>query len=114
VGKQGSIVQHTTETEDRTSAVVDTDAKLKNLTAYRDSLRTMLGKSSVSVKDLVEIQEKLAEDSLNSTVKRQHERSWQTKPKRSPLNSISVWKGPAQTGVRLPRFGMHFVSRVQR
>ena len=59
--KQGNIVQHTTETEDQTSAVVDTEGKLKNLTAYRDSLRTMLGKSAVSVKDLVELQEKLAD-----------------------------------------------------
>lgn len=59
--KQGHVVQHTTESEDKTSAVVDTEAKLKNLTAYRDSLRAMLAKPSLSVKDLVEIQEKLSE-----------------------------------------------------
>jgi hypothetical protein len=59
--RQGDIVRHTTESEDKTSAVVDTEAKLKNLTAYRDSLRTMLGKPGVSVKDLVEIQEKLTD-----------------------------------------------------
>jgi len=59
--KQGNVVQHTTESEDKTSAVVDTEAKLKNLTAYRDSLRAMLAKPSLSVKDLVEIQEKLSE-----------------------------------------------------
>jgi hypothetical protein len=50
--KQGNVVQHTTESEDKTSAVVDTEAKLKNLTAYRDSLRVMLAKPSLSVKDL--------------------------------------------------------------
>ena len=59
--KQGNIVQHTTQTEDKTSNVVDTEAKLKNLGAYRDRLRTMLSKPSVSVKDLIEIQEKLSE-----------------------------------------------------
>jgi uncharacterized protein DUF4349 len=59
--KQGNIVQHTTESEDKTSAVVDTEAKLKNLIAYRDSLRTMLGKPGVTVKDLVEIQGKLTD-----------------------------------------------------
>ncbi|PYU05503.1 MAG: hypothetical protein DMG34_08180 [Acidobacteria bacterium] len=59
--KQGNIVQHTTETEDKTSAVVDTEAKIKNLNTYRDSLRGMLGKPSVGVKDLVEIQEKLTD-----------------------------------------------------
>ena len=59
--KQGNIVRHSTETEDKTSEVVDTEAKLKNLGAYRDSLRTMLSRPSVSVKDLIEIQEKLSE-----------------------------------------------------
>jgi hypothetical protein len=58
---QGNIVQHTTETEDKTSTVVETDAKIKNLSAYRDSLRAMLAKPSISVKDLVEIQEKLTD-----------------------------------------------------
>jgi Domain of unknown function (DUF4349) len=61
VGKQGKIVQHTTETEDKTATVVDTDAKIKNLTEFRDNLRKMLGRPSVSVADLVQIQEKLAE-----------------------------------------------------
>ena len=61
VEKQGNLVQHTTESEDKTSAVVDTEAKLKNLTTYRDSLRAMQAKPSLSVKDLIEIQEKLSE-----------------------------------------------------
>jgi hypothetical protein len=61
VQKLGTIVQHTTESEDKTAVVIDTDAKLKNLTTFRDSLRTMLGKPSVNVKDFVEIEEKLNE-----------------------------------------------------
>lgn len=61
VGKQGKIAQHSTETEDKTATVVDTDAKIKNLTEFRDNLRRMLGRPSVSVADLVQIQEKLAE-----------------------------------------------------
>jgi Domain of unknown function (DUF4349) len=61
VGKQGKIAQRTTETEDKTTIVVDTDAKIKNLTDFRDTLRKMLGRPGVSVKDIVEIQEKLAD-----------------------------------------------------
>ena len=60
-GKQGKVAQHTTETEDKTATVMDADAKIKNLTEFRDNLRKMLGRPSVSVADLVEIQEKLAE-----------------------------------------------------
>jgi hypothetical protein len=55
--KLGNVVQHTTESEDKTSAVVDSEAKLKSLTAYRDSLRSMLAKPALSVKDVAEIQE---------------------------------------------------------
>ena len=61
VGKLGTIAQHTTEREDKTIAVVDTEAKIKNLTAFRDNLRTMLGRSSAKVADLVEIQKQLTD-----------------------------------------------------
>src|SRR5580700_7089619 len=61
VGKQGKIAQHSTESEDKTAAVVDVEAKLKNLTEFRDSLRRMLTKTGVNVADLLQIQEKLAE-----------------------------------------------------
>jgi hypothetical protein len=57
----GKIAQHVTQRDDKTSAVVDTDAKIKNLNAFRDSLRTMLAKSSATVKDLIEIQQQLTE-----------------------------------------------------
>lgn len=61
VGKQGKIAQHSTESEDKTAAVIDVEAKLKNQTDFRDSLRRMLAKPGVSVADLLQIQEKLAE-----------------------------------------------------
>jgi len=59
--KQGSIVQHSTESVDKTSNVVDTEAKIKNLTTFRDNLRTMLAKPTATVKDSVEIQQQLTE-----------------------------------------------------
>jgi hypothetical protein len=61
VGKQGKIAQHSTESEDKTTAVVDVEARLKNQTDFRDSLRKMLTKPGVSVADLLQIQEKLAQ-----------------------------------------------------
>jgi hypothetical protein len=62
VDKLGAIAQHTTEREDKTIAVVDTEAKIKNLTAFRDNLRTMLGRpSAAKVADLVEIQKQLTD-----------------------------------------------------
>lgn len=41
--------------------VVGTEAKIKNLTSFRDNLRAMLGKPSATVKDLVEIQKQLTD-----------------------------------------------------
>jgi Domain of unknown function (DUF4349) len=57
--KLGKIAQHTTEREDKTTAVIDSEAKIKNLTTFRDNLRSMLAKPSVMVKDLIEIQQQL-------------------------------------------------------
>jgi hypothetical protein len=54
-------VQHSTETEDKTSDVIDTEAKLKNLTGFRDNLRAMLARPSATVKDSVEIQQQLTQ-----------------------------------------------------
>jgi hypothetical protein len=61
VETQGKIVQHTTESEDKTAVIIDVDARIKNLTSFRDNLRTMLAKPSASVKDFVEIQRQLTD-----------------------------------------------------
>lgn len=61
IEKLGQVAEHTTDREDLTASVIDTDAKIKNLTAFRDSLRGMLAKPSVKVSDLVEIQKQLTE-----------------------------------------------------
>ncbi len=56
-----TIVERTTESEDKTTTVVDTDARIKNLTEFRDRLRTMLASKPGSLKDLVEVNSQLAE-----------------------------------------------------
>jgi hypothetical protein len=61
VEKLGKTVQHTTEREDKTTVIVDTEAKIKNLTGFRDNLRAMLAKPAATVKDLVEIQKQLTD-----------------------------------------------------
>lgn len=61
VEKLGKVAQHTTERQDKTVDVADTDARIKNLTSFRDNLRAMLSKPSATVKDLVEIQQQLTD-----------------------------------------------------
>lgn len=61
VEKLGKVAQHATEREEKTSTVVDTEAKIKNLTSFRDNLRTMLAKPSATVGDFVEVQNQLTD-----------------------------------------------------
>ncbi|MFI5127742.1 MAG: DUF4349 domain-containing protein [Candidatus Acidiferrales bacterium] len=61
VEKLGKVAQHTTEREDETISVVNTDAKIKNLTSFRDNLRAMLVRPSAKLSDLVEIQKQLTD-----------------------------------------------------
>lgn len=57
----GTVASRTTTRQDKTREVIDVDAEIKNLTLYRDDLRAMLSKPSATVKDLIEIQQQLAD-----------------------------------------------------
>ncbi len=61
LNKSVVVIEHATESEDKTAEVIDIEAHLKNMTELRDRLRSLLGKSSASVKDLVELESQLAE-----------------------------------------------------
>jgi len=60
LNKVGTIIQQTTESEDKTSIVIDVEAKIKNLTGLRDRLRAMLAGRSGSLKDVVEVERELS------------------------------------------------------
>ena len=58
--KNAEIMQHQREAEDKTNQVLDTDARIKNLTELRDRLRAMLGDKTAKFKDLIEVERELA------------------------------------------------------
>ena len=60
LGKVAVILEHRTESEDKTSTVIDVEAKLKNLTELRDRLRQMLASPNGSLKDIVEVERELS------------------------------------------------------
>ena len=60
LAKSGEIMQHLREAEDKTNQVVDTDARIKNLTELRDRLRAMLGDKSAKFKDIIDVERELA------------------------------------------------------
>jgi hypothetical protein len=54
-------MQHHRDSEDKTDAVIDAEARIKNLTEFRDSLRAMLTDKSAKFKDLIEVQRELVD-----------------------------------------------------
>ena len=60
LAKNGEVMQHGRDSEDKTSQVVDADARIKNLTELRDRLRTMLTDKSAKFKDIIDVERELA------------------------------------------------------
>jgi Domain of unknown function (DUF4349) len=57
----GKVAQHSSERNDETNAVIDSDARIKNLTAFRDNLRAMLARPSATISNIVEIDKQLTD-----------------------------------------------------
>lgn len=60
LAKNGEVLQHGRDSEDKTNQVVDTDARIKNLTELRDRLRLMLADKSAKFKDIIDVERELA------------------------------------------------------
>ena len=60
LAKNGEVLQHGRDSEDKTNQVVDTDARLKNLTELRDRLRLMLTDKNAKFKDIIEVERELS------------------------------------------------------
>ena len=60
LAKNGEVVQHGRDSENKTNQVVDTDARVKNLTELRDRLRLMLADKSAKFKDIIEVEKELS------------------------------------------------------
>lgn len=59
LAKSGEVLQHHRSSEDKTDVVIDAEARIKNLTEFRDNLRAMLSDKSAKFKDLIEVQREL-------------------------------------------------------
>ena len=110
VEKLGKILEHTTEREDKTTVVVDTEAKIKNLTTFRDNLRAMLAKPAATVKDLVEIQKQLT-DTQSELDSETAQRKILANETEKIAAEISFRVEPGKTGALL-KSGMPCVNQV--
>lgn len=65
LAKNGEVLSHGRTSEDKTDAVIDADARIKNLTELRDKLRSMLADKSAKFKDIIDVEAKLSETQAN-------------------------------------------------
>ena len=59
LGELGTIGRHDKTAEDRTEEVVDTEARIANMTTFRDHLRTLMATPGAKLKDLIEVEREL-------------------------------------------------------
>jgi hypothetical protein len=55
----GAVGHHSKTAEDKTDEVIDTEARLKNLSAFRDNLRRLMATPGARLKDLIEVEREL-------------------------------------------------------
>ena len=60
LAKNGEVMQHGRDSEDKTIQVLDADARIKNLTDLRDRLRLMLNDKTAKFKDIIDVERELA------------------------------------------------------
>lgn len=57
---KGEVIQHNQDSEDKTDQVVDVEARLKNLTALRDRLTTLLNNHDGKLNDILQVEREIA------------------------------------------------------
>jgi hypothetical protein len=55
----GRIGRHTRSAEDKTDEVIDTEARIKNMSEFRDHLRRLMATPGARLKDLIEVEREL-------------------------------------------------------
>ena len=80
VTKLGSVGQHAQTADDKTDDVIDTDARLKNMVAFRDRLRGLLATPGARLKEVIEVERELVrvQSELDSLTSRRKALSQQT------------------------------------
>ena len=59
VSALGSVGQHSKTAEDKTDEVIDTEARLKNMSEFRDNLRRLMATPGAKLKDVIEVEREL-------------------------------------------------------
>lgn len=99
----GSVGQHARSADDQTDAVIDTDARLKNMAAFRDRLRGLLATPGAKLKDVIEVERELVrvQSELDSLASRRKALSQQTDKVHVSIN-FQAQPSVLETGIWVP------------
>jgi Domain of unknown function (DUF4349) len=99
----GSVGQHARTADDRTDDVIDTDARLKNMSAFRDRLRALMATPGARLKDVIEVERELVrvQSDLDSLTARRKALAQQTDRVSVTLN-FQARPSVLETGIWVP------------
>lgn len=99
----GSVGQHARSADDQTDAVLDTEARLQNMTAFRDRLRALLATPGARLKDVIEVERELVrvQSELDSLASRRKALAQQTEMVHVSIN-FQAQPSVLETGIWVP------------
>lgn len=99
----GSVGQHARSADDQTDAVIDTEARLKNMTAFRDRLRALLATPGAKLKDVIDVERELVrvQSELDSLASRRKALAQQTDMVHVSIN-FQAQPSVLETGIWAP------------
>jgi hypothetical protein len=103
LGGLGRIGRHATAAEDKTAEVVDVEARLGNMAAFRDNLRKLMATPGARLKDLIEVERELTrvQRELDSLATRRKALAGETEKVRVTV-AFSARRAVLEAGMWLP------------
>jgi hypothetical protein len=99
----GAVGRDETSSDDKTDEVIDVEARLKNMAAFRDHLRELIGKSSAKLAELIDVERELArvQSEIDSLASRRQSLAGQTEKVRLVL-TINAQPAVLEAGAWAP------------
>jgi hypothetical protein len=118
----GSVGQHARTADDRTDEVIDTEARLQNMVAFRDRLRALMATPGARLKEVIEVERELVrvQSELDSLTARRKALAQQTEMVHVTLNfealptllETGVWQPVRDTIVGAGRLFAESVAKI--
>lgn len=92
---QGKLISHMAQAEDKTAEVIDVEARIKNLEAFKARVTELLAKRTATLKETLEAEQQLAstQADLDSIREKRRQLASQTDMVRIQIDLMASWAG---------------------